>query len=266
MSNALVVSDLVKTFGGKRNIFGSTSHAVHAVRSVSFELKQGETLAIVGESGSGKSTIARMLVGLETPTSGTMEIDGEDASLLRAKGNAAFGQTIQYVFQDPVASLNPRKTIDKILDVPLRLLRGYDRAKRAARKRELLDAVQMPSDTLERYPHEFSGGQAQRIAIARALAAEAKIMVLDEPVSALDVSVQAQVLLLLDDLKTELNLSYLFISHDLAVVESVSDRVAVMYLGEMVELDTAEKLFAAPGHDYTRELIASAPRLDAATL
>ncbi len=266
MSNAIAVRDLVKTFGGRRTLFGAVSHAVHAVKGVSFELRRGETLAIVGESGSGKSTIARMLVGLETPTSGSMEIDGQDAAALRAKGSRAFGRTIQYVFQDPVASLNPRKTIDNILDIPLRLLRGYDGQKRAARKRELLDAVQMPKDTLERYPHEFSGGQAQRIAIARALAAEAKIMVLDEPVSALDVSVQAQVLLLLDDLKKAFDLSYLFISHDLAVVESVSDRVGVMYLGEMVELSTAENLFAAPGHDYTRELIASAPRLDAASL
>ena len=262
MSAAIVVNDLKKTFGGNRTLFGSRSHAVHAVKGVSFEVKEGETLAIVGESGSGKSTIARMLVGLETPTSGAIEIGGKDYAALHDEGSRAFGQMIQYVFQDPVASLNPRKTIDAILDVPLRLLRGYDADKRKARKRELLDAVQMPSDTLERYPHEFSGGQAQRIAIARALAAEAKIMVLDEPVSALDVSVQAQVLLLLDDLKRELGLSYLFISHDLAVVESVSDRVAVMYLGEMVELDTAERLFASAGHEYTRELIASAPRLE----
>ncbi|WP_421950637.1 ATP-binding cassette domain-containing protein [Pelagibacterium sp.] len=264
MSNAIVVNDLTKTFGGNRTLFGGKSHEVQAVKGVSFELRQGETLAIVGESGSGKSTIARMLVGLETPTSGSIEIGGKDYAALRAEGSRAFGQMIQYVFQDPVASLNPRKTIDRILDVPLNLLRGHNAEKRKARKRELLDAVQMPKDTLERYPHEFSGGQAQRIAIARALAAEAKIMVLDEPVSALDVSVQAQVLLLLDDLKREFGLSYLFISHDLAVVESVSDRVGVMYLGEMVELDTAEKLFAAPGHDYTRELIASAPKLAAA--
>lgn len=266
MNEAIRISELSKTFGGKRTLFGSTSHAIHAVKSVSFALKRGETLAIVGESGSGKSTIARMLVGLETPSSGNMEIDGEDASTLRARGNRAFGQTIQYVFQDPVASLNPRKTIDKILDAPLRLLRGYNSDKRAARKRELLDAVQMPTDTLERYPHEFSGGQAQRIAIARALAAEAKILVLDEPVSALDVSVQAQVLLLLDDLKKRFDLSYLLISHDLAVVESVADRVGVMFMGEMVELEEAQKLFAHPGHDYTRELIASAPRLGAAAL
>jgi peptide/nickel transport system ATP-binding protein len=165
------------------------------------------------------------------------------------------------VFQDPVASLNPRKTIGEILDVPLRLLCGYDAGKRASRKKELVDAVQMPLDTLERFPHEFSGGQAQRIAIARALAAEARILVLDEPVSALDVSVQAQVLLLLQQLRDNLGLSYLFISHDLAVVESISDRVAVMYLGEVVEVGPAARLFAAPQHDYTRALIASAPRL-----
>ncbi|HWJ87409.1 MAG TPA: ATP-binding cassette domain-containing protein [Pelagibacterium sp.] len=265
MTDALVVRDLHKTFGGTKTLFGARSHAIHAVAGVSFTLAAGETLAIVGESGSGKSTIARMLVGLETPTSGAISIAGKDYSALRAEGSRAFGRTIQYVFQDPVASLNPRRTIDRILDVPLRLLRGYDAAKRAARKRELLDAVQMPSDTLERYPHEFSGGQAQRIAIARALAAEAEIMVLDEPVSALDVSVQAQVLLLLDDLKRELGLSYLFISHDLAVVESIADRVGVMYLGQMVELDTAPNLFASPQHPYTNDLIASAPRLEGVT-
>jgi peptide/nickel transport system ATP-binding protein len=264
MTNAIVVTDLVKTFGGKRTLLGGKSHEVQAVKGVSFAVHEGETLAIVGESGSGKSTIARMLVGLEEPSAGTMVIDGKDAAELRKQGPKVFGRQIQYVFQDPVASLNPRKTIDSILDVPLRLLCGYDKPKRQARKRELLDAVQMPTDTLERYPHEFSGGQAQRIAIARALAAEAKILVLDEPVSALDVSVQAQVLLLLDDLKRAFGLSYLFISHDLAVVESISDRVGVMYLGEMVELDTSEKLFAAPGHEYTRQLIASAPRLQSA--
>lgn len=263
-SHPIIVEDLVKTFGGKHTLFGGKTHAVQAVKGVSFTLHQGETLAIVGESGSGKSTIARMLVGLEEPSSGTMVIDGEDAASLRAQGSKVFGRMIQYVFQDPVASLNPRKTIDRILDVPLRLLRDYDEPKRKARKKELLDAVQMPANTLERYPHEFSGGQAQRIAIARALAAEARIMVLDEPVSALDVSVQAQVLLLLDDLKHEFDLSYLFISHDLAVVESISDRVAVMYLGEMVEFDTAERLFSSPSHDYTRDLISSAPRLDRA--
>ena len=261
MSNAVQIRDLVKTFGGGRSLFGRKAGEVQAVRGISLELAKGETLGIVGESGSGKSTLARMLVGLEQPTSGSMLIDGKPWADLAASGSRAFGRTIQYVFQDPVASLNPRKTIGQILDVPLRLLCGYDATRRALRKRQLVDAVQMPLDTLERYPHEFSGGQAQRIAIARALAAEASILVLDEPVSALDVSVQAQVLLLLQQLRDELGLSYLFISHDLAVVESISDRVAVMYLGEVVEV--GPQLFAAPQHDYTRSLIASAPRLTA---
>jgi peptide/nickel transport system ATP-binding protein len=263
--DALSVTHLDKVFGGQRSLFGRTSHIVHAVRDVTLRLHHGETLAIVGESGSGKSTLARMVVGLEKPSSGKMQIAGQDAAALHAEGPRAFGRMIQYVFQDPVASLNPRKTIGAILDAPLAILRGYDHARRTARKKELLEAVQMPTDTLERYPHEFSGGQAQRIAVARALAAEPRIMVLDEPVSALDVSVQAQVLILLEDLKNEFDLSYLFISHDLAVVEAISDRVAVMYFGEVVEIGPAEALFASPQHDYTRQLIASAPRLDAAS-
>jgi peptide/nickel transport system ATP-binding protein len=261
---AIVVENITKTFGGNRTLFGGRTHEVQAVRGVSLEVAEGETLAVVGESGSGKSTLARMLVGLEQPTAGRMTIGGRDAAELASAGSRAFGQMIQYVFQDPVASLNPRKTIAQILDVPLRLLGDHDGTERKRRMRELLDAVQMPADTLVRYPHEFSGGQAQRIAIARALAASARILVLDEPVSALDVSVQAQVLLLLEDLKAEFGLSYLFISHDLAVVESISDRVAVMYLGEVVEIGPAERLFAAPQHDYTRTLLASAPRLNPA--
>lgn len=187
--NAIQIRDLVKTFGGGRSLFGQKSNEVQAVKGISLDLRRGETLGIVGESGSGKSTLARMLVGLEKPTSGSMLIDDKPWSDLAAAGSRAFGRTIQYVFQDPVASLNPRKTIGQILDVPLRLLGGYDGTKRTLRKRQLIDAVQMPADTLERYPHEFSGGQAQRITIARALAAEARILVLDEPVSALDVSV-----------------------------------------------------------------------------
>lgn len=258
---AIAVRDLSKTFGGGRSLLGRTRHEVKAVRSVSLDVARGETLAVVGESGSGKSTLARMLVGLETPSGGTMMIGGTDAAALRREGPRAFGKRIQYVFQDPVASLNPRKTIRGILDTPLRLLCGYDAGRRAARMRELLDAIEMPRDTLARYPHEFSGGQAQRIAIARALAAEAETIVLDEPVSALDVSVQAQVLLLLRDLKARFGLSYLFISHDLAVVEAISDRVAVMYFGEVVETAPASRLFADPEHAYTRQLVASAPRI-----
>jgi peptide/nickel transport system ATP-binding protein len=259
--SAIQVRELTKSFGGGRSLFGKERHEVKAVKAVSLDLMRGETLAVVGESGSGKSTLARMLVGLETPTSGSMLIGGKDAEALRREGPRAFGKTIQYVFQDPVASLNPRKTIRSILDTPLKLLCGYEAPRRRERMKELLDAVQMPENTLARYPHEFSGGQAQRIAIARALAAEAEILVFDEPVSALDVGVQAQVLLLLSDLKTRFDLSYLFISHDLAVVEAICDRVAVMYFGEIVELAPAARLFADPEHAYTRRLVASAPRI-----
>jgi peptide/nickel transport system ATP-binding protein len=258
---AISVHNLSKTFGGGRTFFGKQRHAVEAVKSVSLNLARGETLAIVGESGSGKSTLARMLVGLTEPSDGTMKIAGWDASALRRSGPQAFGKVIQYVFQDPVASLNPRKSIRQTLETPLKLLGELDSQKRETRMEELLDAVQMPKDTLLRYPHEFSGGQAQRIAIARTLAANAEIIVLDEPVSALDVSVQAQVLLLLDELKQQFGLSYLFISHDLAVVEAISDRVAVMYYGEIVEEATAGDLFAKPQHAYTRQLIDSAPRM-----
>ncbi|MBR0557088.1 ABC transporter ATP-binding protein [Ciceribacter sp. L1K23] len=259
-STAISVRELSKTFGGGLNLIGRARHEVKAVKSVSFGVAVGETLAVVGESGSGKSTLARMLVGLEKPTSGDISIDDVDAAF-RGADPRALGKRIQYVFQDPVASLNPRKTIADILDTPLKLLAGLDAARRPGRMRELLDAVQMPESMLSRYSHELSGGQAQRIAIARALAAEARIMVLDEPVSALDVSVQAQVLLLLHDLKARFNLSYLFISHDLAVVEAVADRVAVMHLGEIVEIADADRLFAAPEHAYTQNLIASAPRI-----
>ncbi|NVP58659.1 ATP-binding cassette domain-containing protein [Mycoplana rhizolycopersici] len=259
--SAIQIRDLSKTFGGGRSLFGKTRHEVRAVKSVSLDVERGETLAVVGESGSGKSTLARMLVGLETPTAGSLLIGGKEAGALRRDGPRAFGKMIQYVFQDPVASLNPRKTIRDILETPLKFLCCYETARRRERMRELLDAVQMPEDTLARYPHEFSGGQAQRIAIARALAAEAEIIVLDEPVSALDVSVQAQVLLLLRDLKTRFGLTYLFISHDLAVVEAISDRVAVMYFGEVVEMAPAARLFANPGHAYTQRLVASAPRI-----
>jgi peptide/nickel transport system ATP-binding protein len=252
---AINIDAVSKTFGGGRDLFMRPRHEVHAVRDVSLRLMHGETLAIVGESGSGKSTLARMLVGLTAPTRGSISIEGRDWRELHAAGPCTFGRTIQYVFQDPVASLNPRRTIAQILDAPLRLLHAYDQAKRQQSMRYLLDAVRLPSNTLERYPHEFSGGQAQRIAI----------VVLDEPVSALDVSVQAQVLLLLEDLKREFALSYIFISHDLAVVEAIADRVAVMYLGEVVEMGTARELFAAPQDDYTRNLLASAPRLATAT-
>jgi len=253
---ALKVDNLSKTFTLGRPFFGKAHPGVRAVRPVSFSVRTGETLGIVGESGCGKSTFARMLVGLLGPTTGTIEIEG------RALDNAdpaAFGRLIQYVFQDPISSLNPRKTIRQIMEVPLKRLHGLGKAERQRRILEIFSQVNLREEFLERYPHEFSGGQAQRIGIARALAAAPRIMVLDEPVSALDVSVQAQVLNLLTALKEQYNLTYLFISHDLAVVEAVSDRVIVLYFGSVVEVGDAETIFRAPKHPYTRLLADSAP-------
>ena len=256
MTPALRLDNLSKTFPLGRTLFGPERPGVRAVHPVTLEVMPGETLGIVGESGCGKSTLARMLVGLLPPTTGTIEIEG---AALDNADPAVFGRRIQYVFQDPISSLNPRKTIRQIMAAPLKLLHGMDAAQRKARIAEIFETVSLREEFLDRYPHEFSGGQAQRIGIARALAAEARILILDEPVSALDVSVQAQVLNLLADLKARLGLTYLFISHDLAVVEAVSDRIAVLYFGSVVELGRAEDIFRAPRHPYTKLLADSAP-------
>ncbi len=255
----LAISDVERIFGGARTLFGGRTPAVHAVQGLSLDVRKGETLGIVGESGCGKSTLARLVVGLDLPTSGSITFGGEDLTELARRDRRALARKVQYVFQDPVASLNPRKTIRTILEAPLRHLTNLDANGREQRLNELLDAVNLAPEFLERYPHEFSGGQAQRIGIARALAAGPELVVLDEPVSALDVSVQAQVLNLLDDLKDRFGLTYIFISHDLSVVESVSDRVAVMYFGRMAELGPARQVFRAPLHPYTELLMRSAP-------
>ncbi len=256
MTAALELTDLSKTFPVSRNLLGRTTASVKAVHPVSLEVSLGETLGIVGESGCGKSTLARMLVGLLEPTTGTIKIQGD---ALDTSDAAEFGKRIQYVFQDPISSLNPRKTIRQIMEAPLKQLHRMPRAQRNARIADIFTSVNLREEFLDRYPHEFSGGQAQRIAVARALAADAKILILDEPVSALDVSVQAQVLNLLADLKAQLGLTYLFISHDLAVVEAVSDRVAVLYFGSVVEIGEASDVFRAPRHPYTKLLADSAP-------
>ncbi|MGI3185397.1 ABC transporter ATP-binding protein [Nioella aestuarii] len=256
MTTALKLTDLKKDFPVGKQLFGPPRAIVHAVQPVSLEIAKGETLGIVGESGCGKSTLARMLVGLLPATEGTIEIEG---AALDTADPAAFGKKIQYVFQDPQSSLNPRKTIRQIMEAPLKHLHGMAATDRAARIAEIFAAVNLREEFLDRYPHEFSGGQAQRIGIARALAAEARILILDEPVSALDVSVQAQVLNLLADLKAEFGLTYLFITHDLAVVEAVSDRIAVLYFGALVELGPADRIFSAPRHPYTKLLAESAP-------
>ncbi len=255
----LAIENAERVFGGGRTLFGSQLPAVHAVTDVSLDVKKGETVGVVGESGCGKSTLARMIVGLDHPTGGRITFAGKDLVAEARTDSRALARRIQYVFQDPVASLNPRKTIRAILEAPLIHLRGLDRAAREDRLAELMDAVNLAPEFLDRYPHEFSGGQAQRIGIARALAADPDLIVLDEPVSALDVSVQAQVLNILDGLKDRFGLTYVFISHDLSVVESVSDRVAVMYFGHIVEVGPAAEVFARPRHPYTHLLLNSAP-------
>ncbi len=253
---ALKTTDLAKTFALKKPLFGPAPPGVRAVRPMSITVEPGETLGVVGESGCGKSTLARMLVGLLEPSEGSIEIEGR---ALDNSDPAEFGKLIQYVFQDPTSSLNPRKTIRQIIEAPLKRLYGMPRAERDTRIAEIFDSVNLREEFLDRYPHEFSGGQAQRIGIARALAANPRIIILDEPVSALDVSVQAQVLNLLADLKKEFDLTYLFITHDLAVVEAVSDRIVVLYFGAVVEIGRAEDIFANPRHPYTKLLADSAP-------
>lgn len=255
----LELHDTSRIFGGGRTLFGTQLPQVHAVQNITLDVRMGETLGIVGESGCGKSTLARMVVGLDAPTSGTITFDGEDLVSNVKNYPHALARQIQYVFQDPIASLNPRKTIRAILEAPLKHLLHMSAAERANRQVELVEAVNLAPEFLDRYPHEFSGGQAQRIGIARALAADPKLIVLDEPVSALDVSVQAQVLNLLDELKERFELTYIFISHDLSVVECVSDRVTVLYFGRIAETATAKDLFAEPRHPYTKLLLDSAP-------
>ena len=232
---------------------------VHAVDDVSFSLRKGETLGIVGESGCGKSTLARVLLRLIQPTSGKIYLDGVDLSKLRPRNLRAKRKEMQMVFQDAYASLDSRQKIGNIIAEPLVVHRIGNRKTRRERVAKLLNMVGLEPDAANRYPHEFSGGQRQRIGIARAISLEPKLVVADEPVSALDVSIQSQVLNLLVDLRQKLDLSYIFISHDLAVVEHICDAIAVMYLGEIVEMAIGETLFAAPKHPYTQALMSSIP-------
>jgi oligopeptide/dipeptide ABC transporter ATP-binding protein len=259
MTMLLEVDGVVKHFPAARSVFGRPTAFVKAVDGVSFSVEAGQTLALVGESGCGKSTLSRLLLRLIEPDAGRIRFAGRDLLALNAKELRAFRREAQIIFQDPFASLNPRMTVSQILSEPLKLHDLVPAERRRRRVDELLDLVGLQPRFAQRYPHEFSGGQRQRVAIARALAVEPRLIICDEPVSALDVSIRSQILNLLRDLQDRLGLTYIFVSHDLAVVKHIADRVAVMNLGQIVETSEAQALFRAPRHPYTRALLSAIP-------
>ena len=267
MTALLEVRDLVKRFPVKRGlIVERTVDYVEAVAGVSFDIEAGKTLGLVGESGSGKSTTGFCVLQLLRPTSGSVRFDGQELTELEGEELRRVRRDAQIVFQDPYSSLDPRMTVGNIVSEPLVVHKVGSRRDRQVRVRELLDVVGFDPTYVNRYPHEFSGGQRQRIGIARALAFSPRLIVCDEPVSALDVSIQAQIINLLKDLQREFNLAYLFIAHDLAVVRSVSDRIAVMHRGHIVETGPANEVYERPKEDYTKALLAAVPVPDPARM
>ncbi|WP_029064908.1 oligopeptide/dipeptide ABC transporter ATP-binding protein [Labrenzia sp. DG1229] len=267
MSEAVLeIRDVSLAFKGKRSVLDVLSNTpvknVNALNGVSLDLRQGETLGVVGESGCGKSTLARCIVRLHEPNGGSVHFYGMDVFASHERGDRTYNRRVQMMFQDPYSSLNPRMTTGQILSEALRVHGMCPEDEVPARLANLMDLVQLPGDALEKYPHEFSGGQRQRIAIARALAVEPEVLIADELVSALDVSVQAQIVNLLLDLQDRLGLTILFVAHDLRLVRHMSNRVAVIYLGRIVEIGDSETLFASPSHPYSQALLSAAPSLD----
>jgi len=255
----LSIQGLTKNYELSSAFFRSKD-VVHAVENVNLEIREGETLGIVGESGCGKSTLGRMIVRLEQPSDGVILFEGHDLAKVSARQLRGLRKRFQMIFQDPYASLNPRRQIGQIVEEPLRV-HGVAKAERRVIAKELLKKVGLDENAYEKYPHEFSGGQRQRVVIARALALNPRLVVADEPVSALDVSIQAQVLNIFKDLQKEFQLTYVFIAHDLGVVRYVSDRIAVMYLGKIVELADADDLYEDPKHPYSQALLSANPRM-----
>jgi len=260
--NLVEVEHLTKRFAVKQGVFARGKAEVHAVEDISLNVRRGETLGIVGESGCGKSTTARLILRLLDLTGGTIRFDGRDISTLSQRQLRPLRREMQMIFQDPYSSLNPRKTVGQIIGAPFEI-HGVKGGKQ--RVQDLLETVGLSPEHFNRYPHEFSGGQRQRIGVARALALSPKLIVCDEPVSALDVSIQAQILNLLRNLQSDFNLTYVFISHDLSVIRQIADRIAVMYLGHIVEIGDSESIYESPKHPYTAALLSAVPRPTAAT-
>lgn len=262
MSEILRVEGLSKVYPLRANLFGRPSARVKAVDGVHFSMKKGETLGLVGESGCGKSTLGRCILKLEQPTEGKIFFEGRDLSTLSSARLRTLRRDMQMVFQDPYSSLNPRKTVGQIVGDGLDIHRLDTRKAQRKRVQEFLDIVGLRPESIDRYPNEFSGGQRQRIGVARAIVLNPKLVIADEPVSALDVSIRAQIINLLVQLQEKFHLTYLFISHDLSVVRHISDRVAVMYLGKIVEVADKNSLFKSPAHPYTKALLEAVPSVD----